>query len=180
MQRPLPAIKMKQAIESALSVIIGLSFTRTTRAANMECIKFGDKIATDKSGSFNIGLYALHLQCPWRIVSKNKLLIGSQDVYEPINEIKPGDDFDWEQIGQNLRDNKLEHFLKDVIWKVNNVTADEYGGLDIDFGDDVRLQIFPALSKKDQYSEYWRLLDHTQEESIHTVVGSFGIEIIGK
>ena len=169
---------MKSNIERALSVLIGLDLTRTTRAANMECLKFGVKEKTDEEGTWNVGLYGLHIQAPWRIVSKNHIMIGSFDLYEPIENRNYKEDFDWDEAGKNLRDKKLETLLQEDGLKVTHVLADNYGGLDILFKNSLHLQIFPALSKKGQHSEFWRFIDNTGLESTHIVVGPTRIEKI--
>ena len=175
----LPVIqRMKSDIEKELSALIGLDLTRTTRAANIECLKFGFKERTDKEGTWNIGLYGLHIQAPWRIVSKNYIMIGSLDLYEPVGDRNHKEDFNWDEAGKNLRDKKLENLLLEDGLKVSEVLADNYGGLDIGFENTLHLHIFPALSKKGGHLEFWRLIDNTGKDSKHWVVGRSGMELI--
>ena len=43
----------------------------------MECLKFGIVYRTDKDGKQNnVGEFALHLQCPWRLTNENEIIVG--------------------------------------------------------------------------------------------------------
>jgi hypothetical protein len=164
---------MKEQIQETLDRLIGLELTGTTRAANMECLKFGQELITDKvDGLINIGQFAIHLQCPWRITKGQKILIGYNDVYEQSDqnaEYEP--DFDWDKPGVNLRDKKLKELIdsKLIVEKVN---SDNFGGFSICFSDDTNLTTFPTTSLK---NEYWRLLDNRPPNTGHFVVGGDGI-----
>ncbi|OJJ18319.1 hypothetical protein BKI52_26230 [marine bacterium AO1-C] len=162
-------------IQEILSELIGLPFTRSTRAANMECLKFGEHFRVDNGEKLNIGELGLHLQCPWRIVQGDKLLIGSLDVYEPIEPNKPYDpDFDWDVSGGNLRDKKVEDLLNRNQLVVQHVEVDAFGGFELIFNQGVRFQVFPANSSQDQYNEYWRLLKNNSDQDEHYVMDSSG------
>jgi hypothetical protein len=72
---------LKEQIETHLQQLIGLRLSGSTRAANMECLKFGELHQLEKSGEeILIGDFALHLQCPWRFTDDRNILIGSLDV----------------------------------------------------------------------------------------------------
>ena len=168
---------MKEQIERRLQQLIGLQLTATTRAANMECLKFGHLLETNKSGKqIQIGEFALHLQCPWRFTNEAKILIGSLDLYEPVDENAEYDEhFDWDRPNENLRDFKLLELITTQDLTTVSVVADSFGGLEISFINSIRLSIFPAYSKVDQYSEHWRLLTNKATNKNHFVVGGFGV-----
>ncbi len=43
-----------------------------------------------KSKGTIVGAFALHIQCPWRLEAKGKILTGFHDHYEPaIGDAKP-------------------------------------------------------------------------------------------
>jgi hypothetical protein len=93
----------------ALQVLVGLELSRQTRAGSMQCFQFGELIIIDEKKT--IGDYGLHLQCPWRIINENEIIIGSEDVCEPIDENAEYDEnFNWDEDG-NLRDVKLNLLL---------------------------------------------------------------------
>ncbi|GAB3827425.1 hypothetical protein GCM10028895_39660 [Pontibacter rugosus] len=78
----------------------------------------------------------------------------------------------------NLRDIKLQKLFDTQQFKVNAVATDHYGGLEIKFAEDFCLTLFPTLSSKYEFSEYWRLLNNKHESGRHLVVGPLGVEEI--
>lgn len=164
---------MKEQIEQHLQQLVGLRLTTTTRAANMECLKFGTLLDTNKAGQeIEIGEFALHLQCPWRFTSETKIVIGSLDLYEPVDENAEYDEhFDWDKPNGNLRDFKLQELIKTHELTAISVVADTFGSFEIVFSNGIKLSVFPAYSKVDQYSEYWRLLTNKASNKSHFVVG---------
>ena len=165
---------MKKEIKNTLKKLVGLEFTRTTRMGATECIKFGVLYrVVDRTGiERQIGEFGIHLQCPWRITQGNFLLVGSDDVVEQPDESAEYDaNFNWDVKGGNLRDVKLKHFLEKGNYKVITVKADDFGGFELTFNDNIKLTAFPTSSCNNIYSEYWRLLDNKNEENEHFVVG---------
>jgi hypothetical protein len=80
--------------------------------------------------------------------------------------------------GGNLRDVRLRKLIESGKYIVTSIEADDFGGFELIFSNDIRLTIFPTISSKSIYSEYWRLLDNRSNESKHVVVGPLGFEII--
>jgi hypothetical protein len=171
---------LKEEIERYFQQLIGLRLTKTTRAAAMESLKFGHLLQVDKLGEeFEIGEFALHLQCPWRFTNDTKILVGSNDLFEPTHENAEFDEsFDWDTPNGNLRDFKLHEIIstKDLI--VNSIVADDYGGFELLFDSNIKLYVFPADSKVGEYSEFWRLLDNRPINKGHFVVSNSGVEHI--
>jgi len=169
---------MKNKIKHILEHLVGFEFTRTTRAGATECLKFGTLYRHDHKGiERQIGEFGIHLQCPWRITKDNVILVGYNDLTEQPDETAEYDEnFDWDVQMGNLRDLKLTAFLGSGSYVIESVEADDFGGFELTFNDNVKLTVFPTSSSKNQYGEYWRLLDNRNEESIHFVVGSLGIE----
>lgn len=170
---------MKKEIIKILEQLIGFEFTRTTRAGAMECFKFGILYRKDRKGvERQVGQFDIHLQCPWRITKNDAILVGSDDLVEQADENAEFDEnFDWDVQGENLSDIKLDAFLKSGRHIVESVTADNLGGFELMFNNDVRISIFPTLSSKSEYAEFWRLIDNRSVESIHFVVSSTGIRV---
>jgi hypothetical protein len=164
---------MKEKIKTALGQTVGLQLTRTTRAANMECLKFGTHITDDKDyGPLNIGEFGIHLQSPWRITKDKNILVGSYDVYEQADQnAKYDPNYDWDS-NVNLRDKKLNELIETNKLTVEKVEADEFGGFEIVFNENFKLTTFPAISLKE---EYWRLLDNRPTKAKHFVIGGEGI-----
>lgn len=140
----------------------------------MECLKFGHLLETNKAGQeIEIGEFGLHLQCPWRFTCDTKIFVGSQDLYEPADENSEYDEnFDWDKPNGNLRDVKLQELIKPQNLTVASVAADDFGGFELFFSDHIKLSVFPAGSKVDEYSELWRLLNNQPANKNHFVVSS--------
>lgn len=167
---------MVDEVEKILKQLVGLELTKTTRAGAMECLKFGVFYKRDRKGIDNqIGIFGLHLQCPWRITKNDIILVGSDDVVEQPDEKGEFDDsFDWDVQGGNLRDVKLENMLKSEKLVVKSVVADNLGGFQLVFHNNITLSVFPTSSSKSFYSEYWRLLVNKNNPK-HFVVSIGGV-----
>jgi len=170
--------KMIDIINKVLQEIIGLELTRSTRAANMECLKFGTFFSTSKDENlYNVGEFGLHLQCPWRITNHNEIMVGSHDLYEQIDESAEYDpDFDWDIQQGNLRDVKIGSIIANHKLVVLSITADSYGGLSILFDNQIMLTVFPVISSKSD-NEYWRLLDNRIDSEHQYVSTSEGYQL---
>jgi hypothetical protein len=166
--------KLKALIEQHLQQLIGLTLSGTSRAANMECLKFGNLERMDQMGkAVQVGQYGLHVQCPWRISSATSIMVGSLDVYEPVEEHAAFDEsFDWDKVNGNLRDRKLQALISTQELLVTNVQADNLGGFEIIFGNGIKLVAFPSASKVDEYAEFWRLLNNFDKAKGHFVVSN--------
>lgn len=170
---------MTEKINQILLALVGLPLTRTTRAANMECLKFGTLYQTDNKGEiYNSGEIGLHLQCPWRLTNEDEMIVGNGDLYEQADETAAYDEnFDWEKPNSNLRDVKLGKFITDADNLVKSVVADKFGGLHIIFDNNCVLTAFPDSASKNEYNEYWRILDFRGGgKSKHYVSTSNGFE----
>ena len=165
---------MKEKIKTTLAQTVGLQLTRTTRAANMECLKFGTHLSDDKDdGPLNIGEFGIHLQCPWRITKGKNILVGSYDVYEQADQgVKYDPNFNWDRPNVNLRDKKINELIETNKLSVEKIETDDFGGFEIVFNDDIKLTTFPVTSLKD---EYWRLLDNRPTKAKHFVIGGEGV-----
>lgn len=169
---------MKKQIERHLQQLVGLGLTTTTRATNMECLKFGHLLETNKAGQeIQIGEFALHLQSPWRVTNKTKILVGSHDLYEPVDESAEYDEnFDWDKPNGNLRDFKLQELINTQDLTVTSVIADNFGGFDLFFSNHIKLTVFPDGSMGGEYSEFWRLINNTATTKIHFVINGSGVQ----
>jgi hypothetical protein len=163
---------MEIKIEAFIRDLIGQTLTETSRASNMECLKFGIKLREDRNGKkFNVGLFAIHLQCPWRITKENKILIGSADLFEPSNPKTKN--FNWET--KNLRDKKLSLLITQNI-SIIEIRIDQFGGFGLEFNDGTKMSVFPDCTAKDN-REYWRIIDNRKTKTKHFVSWSDGFEI---
>ena len=143
----------------------------------MECLKFGTLYRTEKDGKkYNIGEFALHLQCPWRLTNENKIIVGSSDLYQKADETAEYDEnYDYLEFNANLRDVKLDKLIKNKSIKIISAKADKFGGLKICFDNNITLTTFPDLASKSD-NENWRLIDFRNENSIHIESWTTGYE----
>ena len=65
------------------SPIIGLKVSVARNAGTMKVFHFGEPRPHPSGGT--MGLFALHVQCPWRIVSPNGIIAGSADYWYPAD-----------------------------------------------------------------------------------------------
>lgn len=165
---------MKERIEEKLKVLIGLKLSGTSRTANMECMKFGSYKAMTKTGKVDIGEFGLHVQCEWRMIKASKMLVASNDLYEPMRGQKFSEDFNYEE--GNLRDTDFRALIAENDLVVESIEVDEIGGLIVHLSDNFQLQLIPLNTSRTEYNEYWRLLNNTNEKAKHFVIGVNGIE----
>ncbi len=165
---------LKEKIESKLKALIGLELSGTARAANMEGLKFGSYRKMTKIGKVDVGEFSLHVQCEWRIIRANKMLIASNDLYEPKKGEKFSENFDYEK--GNLRDTEFRGLIANNNLLVEKIEADEIGGLTLYFSGDYQLQVIPLNTSKTGYNEYWRLLNNVKEKSKDFVISVNGVE----
>jgi hypothetical protein len=121
-----------------------------------------------------VGEYALHLQCAWRIRGPRGIVVGSGDLHYPkCDSDDIPEDFDWQK--ENRRDERLTGLLTTGAEKplmVEGVSGDETGGFVLNISRGFRLEVMPDDSLP---HEHWRLL-RPGELSSHFVVSGRGIE----
>lgn len=166
---------MKQEVESALSPLAGMPLWAGHRAADMQMFQLGIlKPKKSPRGEIQeVGDYALHLQCPWRIRGSQGLIVGSGDLYYPKGDFHdiPAD-FDWQK--ENRRDERLNALLARCAEPlvVERVSADDVGGFVLEMNRGFRLEAFPSDSSRDEYCRLFR----PGELDSHFVVTGCGIE----
>jgi hypothetical protein len=163
------------SLEDAIAILVGNPLSGTFRAADMEMFEFGEQLPfVDRHGNNRTrGQYRLHVQCPWRIVRSKTVLLGYDDMVEPPRGVS-ANEFDPNAGGKNLRDELMAEFLRDTSIDgrtVRRCAATELGDVQLTFGDNSRLELFPAASNDE--AEYWRLL---LPDGSHLVMSGAGLE----
>ena len=134
--------------------------TRMGRAADMIWIVFGEDIpGKDFRGEARtFSEYSLHIQCPFHLVHKRNLVVGSHDVYLP-GEGVDADVFDWTTSERNsFYDEQALNLNTEVFPQtVKAIDMDEVGTLQIDVGIETYLRVFPNGGAVE---EYWRFFAH--------------------
>jgi hypothetical protein len=167
---------MKDEIQEALSVLIGKPLWGSSRAADMEMFQLGDRKAY--RGGWR-GDYALHVQCPWEIREGSRSIVESRDVYLPrADGTADATEFHWDQLGANLRDQRLELLFQEHDSKplaVERIQAAETGVATITFSKGISLEMFvPTAASR----EWWRLFQPAPNTE-HFIVTAEGIETVG-
>jgi len=174
---------VRAQIESAAGVLIGKPLWTCRRAADMATFQFGErkKVADFYGRPSEVGEYALHVQCAWRIVRAEEVVVGSRDLYYPAEYENEGEkfppDFDWGR-DPNRRDRLVRSLFQDGRreFVVERVEASAAGGLRILLSDGLFLDVFPDDSLK---HERWRLFRPEVDEP-HFVVTAGGVETMSR
>ncbi len=168
-------------MDNPISVLIGKPLWRCTRAADMACFQFGNRHMrkTLHGDDREVGDYALHVQCSWRIIRGDEILVGKEDLYEP-DPTTSNAVFDWKKA--NLQDARVRKLFADNQRQFTVVgTALRSGGeLDILFDDELRLEVFPNSSLQTPDMEHWRLFAPTidpdrEDKAAHLVFSGAGL-----
>jgi len=71
------------AIHQALAPLVGLPFRCIGRATNLLWLHFGElhEVSDRRGGTKDVGDWAVHIQCPWRISRHGRILIAYHDYY---------------------------------------------------------------------------------------------------
>ncbi|GHO63654.1 hypothetical protein KSC_025460 [Ktedonobacter sp. SOSP1-52] len=174
---------MKKQIEETLQCLIGQSFWGSGRAANLLTFQFGPRqVRIDHHGkSRQVGTYALHVQCTWRLTKAQRILAASGDLgWEPkeVNEETrnyEGEGYSWPKTGGTRLDEQLVSFFRQCEQTplfVQAIQADDLGGLTIELTSQHLLTVFPDDSFDE---EYWRFFQ-VGVNLPHFVVTGEGIE----
>jgi hypothetical protein len=153
---------MKTEIERATAVLIGKKLWRCTRAADLAAFQFGIRRPTKtfRGEPAEVGEFALHVQCGWRIAHGDKVLVARRDLYYPANYSSANqaipEDFDWDISGANLQDRLVTELFQGGTreFAVRRVEVGCAGALQILLEADVSLEVFPDDSHE---QEHWRL-----------------------
>jgi hypothetical protein len=149
---------MNANIDQLLRALVGEPMWTSRRAADMATFQFGKRIKErDYYGRpSEIGEYAMHVQCAWRIVKGDAVIVGSRDLHHPASAADDDtipEGFDWDR-EHNRRDKLIESFFDGRSFTVRHVTLGAAGTCRIEFDDAVMLEIFPD----DSFAhEHWRL-----------------------
>jgi len=103
------------------------------------------------------------------------MIVGARDLYYPPEENdSPVQDFDWQVLGGNRRDARIQELLQNETrqFLVREVQAGEAGSFTLILDDAYALDVFPDDSLS---GEHWRIFKPSAEEP-HFVVTGKGIE----
>ena len=147
------ALNTRRQVEAALSPLVGLPLSGSHRAADLSVFKFG---ALRPVPGGEVGDFALHVACPWRVDGPYGIITGRAELFEAIDpERTYADDFDCYS-EPNLQDMRMEAWLAagpDGRRTVSGVEADDFGGVTLNFEGGFALRLFPMTTRR----ECWRV-----------------------
>lgn len=152
---------MEKNIEQSINKVHKKKFLCLGRATNLLWIQFGNilKLKNFKNEEIEKGEYVFHIQCPWRFIQKNKILLGNEDIYQSEEYIE---NFDWTKKGTSIFDKKessINELLKNT--KVKEVYLNSLGDLKIIFTNEVIFEVFLNTSLK---MESYRFINNKTRE----------------
>jgi hypothetical protein len=164
---------MKKQVQKALEVLIGQPLWSSGRAADLEWFQFGQRrtVKNTRGDTKEVGEYALHVQCAWRIRHGDQVVVGGRDLYYPPEQSdNPTEDFEWDVQGANRRDKRIAELFQNETrqFLVLEVEVGEAGAFTIIFDDAHALDVFPDDSLGD---EHWRIFKPSTEEPHFVVTG---------
>lgn len=143
------------------------------RASDMLWLSFGKtiKIINRRGKEVLKGTYAIHVQCPWRIVDQNlsTILLTSSDIYHPNSKFEVNNEFNWDIQGNNRFDEKVTKWKahnKSVF--VNEIEISSIGDLRIILNNGEVIEIF---INKSTNTECWRFFECGTKKQHMVVTG---------
>ena len=145
-----------KSLEEMKEKMIGLKLNDIGRCAAMTWMCFSDNeeiIGND--------YYSLHLQCPWRMIQKNTIVLSDKD----MNTYVSGMDFKrWDDKEENMFDKNSKVLQKEGNYYIENIDMTEYNDLIISFTNDLVLEAY-AFNLN---GENWRVFK--KKEAEHFIV----------
>jgi len=158
-------------VGSALAILKAQPLWACHRSADVAQFQFGKRRASGKPS--DLGDYALHVRCPWRVLRKNRILVGSDDLFFPAgynSGMEPPPDFDWQRQPNRLDKLRLALFTPGrPVLSVRKIEVGLAGSFRLLFDDKMALEVFPASSRR---VEHWRLLARQAGEPLFVLTGA--------
>lgn len=179
--------KNHKEVCNTLSILKNLKLGHISRAGSTICLGFGEKIEKNiackmEDGSFGVkkvavSKYALHIDCPFRIICREKILLSKNDIFTPnstlINSVEDVEDFEWDVFGDNNFDEKIEkYFLENKAYlSVREIEVSRFGDLKIQLTDNFCIETF--IDSSDD-GECWRFFESGNNDAAHLITTGCG------
>ena len=154
----------------SLANLVGLRLMTAAYAADMRGFGFGKQ---GEEAPEERGQWWLHIQCPWRIESRDAVITGSLDWYE-LADPDADRDPEWDPAhGGSLQEARLRGLFQDYneservihdmtgLLVVDNVEVTAYGDVLLEFTNDLRLRVFASGTR----GEFWRVFEKGNPDS---------------
>ncbi|PAF44755.1 hypothetical protein [Helicobacter sp. 11S02596-1] len=130
------------------NTLIGKELSSIKRIATMLCLGFGGFF---NDGDDKIPCYSLHIQCPFRFILGEKIILASYDISKRFQE-----NLD-DKMGNSVFDKLLDERISPLLpLKVIDCICNPLGDIKIIFSNDVILETFIDASLE---VEHWRFID---------------------
>ena len=176
-------------IQEKLNILLGQPLRSICRGGGSIFIGFGEPVEKDSAYFTEDGKatvrktmsdkYALHIECGSRFICGDEIIFAKRDMFLPSTSIEnqpafDWDTFEWDARGNNLFDEKANHYLGDKSFDfiVKRIIPNQWGDLKICFENDFVLEIFSDVSENE---ECWRFFAVNSTDD-HLVVTAQGIE----
>jgi hypothetical protein len=110
---------LKEKIELTLNPLVNTRIVDIGRAHTIEWIIFSPLGLSEptKDNALSISEYSLNIQCTWRILGPEGIVVASDDLYFPPGEnlYQDLENFDWTAQGSNRCDERTSLFLKNNV-----------------------------------------------------------------
>lgn len=167
---------LKTQIEEATAVLVGKMLWRCHRAADLAAFTFGERwTVADRNGKMReVGEFALHVQCAWRLAQNDRTLAGSAEACHPpaVQDTGRIGNFDW-NAGATRQDELLpgipNHGKRE--FAVETVAVGDGGSLHFSLSEDLWLVVEPDGSSS---GEHWRFFGYNTGP--HLVMTGRGLE----
>lgn len=177
----------RDAVARALAPLVGLAVWGPARESNMLALQLGERrpAPTRADPRRELGAYALHVFCAWRLLRGDRIVAGSGDLFTPADPDDDLETFDFDVPGSTWWDVRLaDHFATALPADgaaappapptVTAVAADTLGGARLTLSDGAVLEILPNSSPAEHFeTEFWRLRGG---DGADVVVGTFGVD----
>jgi hypothetical protein len=164
-------VSAQERIEEAMGGLGGLVLSGSRRDLNELTLTFSEASGRQEK------LYELIINCAWRLFSADGILVGSGNLFTPLD---PSDDpayFNIELPDASWWDLRWREFLEHspaTSLVVNEVAASPLGDVRVSLSGGLILQIFPCAAATDHFAvDHWRLrrIGSSEDDFIATTYG---------
>lgn len=162
-------------VDVVRNLIEGKKLNCIGRCSDLVWLQFGDitsRWSDREKSNINVSEYSLHIQCPWRIVYKSQIILGSRDIYLPNSMHKEDDLFQWDVQGNNMFDELKDLFSSknDAKFLVKSFQVQDNGSIKITFYNEYVFEVMPDTSSSEE--EMWRFFKPFSDDNHYVMYGN--------